>query len=167
MPKSDRPKTPSQRDQVREAAAVLRAGTDPRPDLADAVEAFLATITDGEERFRKTPTVPLYISKATWARAKVKADLEGRTRSDVIEEGYRALLAGQFAPTQPERSGWGSGSANTKTTPAVRLRDPKLYDQVAQYVTAHAKVWGWEPSPAQVAVAWLEAYAPAEDTASE
>lgn len=150
---------PTQRDLIREAVDALRAGTGPRPDLADAVQHFTSTAAAAE---RKTSTLPLYISKATWARAKRKATAEGRTRSDVIEDGYRELLAGRFTPARPARSDWGSGAGDAKGTVSIRLREglAELVDQVAAYIPADPLEFIWEASPAQVAVAWLEQYAP-------
>jgi hypothetical protein len=158
--KADGQKNPTQRDQVREAIAALRAGTSPRPDLADAVDQFFTAVTSP----RQSETLPMYLAKETWRLAEEKAEREGRKRANVIEEGFTEFLAGRWFPKRWPRVRQGQDAAGPKITASVRVKSDRLRE-MEEYAAANAARGGWEPSPAQVAVAWVKQYVDAEPIA--
>jgi hypothetical protein len=160
VPQPERAKNPSQRDQVREAIAALRAGTSPRPDLADAVDKFFTAVTSP----RQSETVPMYLPKETWRRAEEKATQEGRKRANVIEEGYTEFLAGRWLPTRWPRGRVTDAEAGPRITASIRVKTDRLRE-LEEYAAANPALIGWEPSPAQVAAAWIKQYVDAEPVA--
>lgn len=142
------------RTKVKLAVTALREHDE--HDLADAVAEFLQLKTTKPQ---DKPNMPMYISRATWDRAKAGAAAAGRTMETEIDAGFRALLAGRWVPDRHPRARHSSGATAEKTTKNVRM-DSARTEEVAAYVTEHAEAWGWSPSPAQVGVAWLEATYP-------
>ncbi|MFI9331907.1 hypothetical protein ACIGZJ_30750 [Kitasatospora sp. NPDC052868] len=139
------------RAKVKLAVAALREHD--QDELADAVAEFLQLKTTKPQ---DKPNLPMYMSSATWERAKAAVAAEGRTMEDEVEAGYTALLSGRWVPDRHPRARHGSGASAAKTTKNVRVATERT-EQVAAYVAAHAEAWGWSPSPAQVGAAWLEA----------
>lgn len=74
--------------------------------------------------------------------------------AEVVEEGYRKFLAGEFVPEKPLRTMRGSGTEkqNLNVRPSKELRD-----QVDAVCGARSKELGWDVSPGLVAMAWLYA----------
>ena len=74
--------------------------------------------------------------------------------AEVVEEGYRRFLAGEFVPEKPLRTVRGSGTEkqNLNVRPSKELRD-----QVDELCPEKSKELGWEVTPGLVAVAWLYA----------
>jgi hypothetical protein len=135
-------KSPAQTELLAEAADLLdEAG---KPQHADAVRDALAEISRPKAREDLNPTLPVYVRTTTWRAAQ-----QAGAVPKAIEEGFAALLAGRFTPPEPTRGG---GRKSSYSGRAPR----ELQDQVAEYVTKHAKKLKWSPSPGQVAAAWLE-----------
>ncbi|MFJ7023225.1 hypothetical protein ACIQUW_33180 [Streptomyces sp. NPDC101117] len=74
--------------------------------------------------------------------------------AEVVEEGYRKFLSGEFVPEKPLRTVRGSSTQkqNLNLRPSKELRD-----QVQAACTAWATKLGWDASPGLVAAAWLYA----------
>ncbi|MEU2426994.1 hypothetical protein ABZ619_39280 [Streptomyces sp. NPDC007851] len=135
-------KSPAQTELLTEAAEFLEAAG--KPEHAAAVRDALTEVTRSKSREDADPTFTVYVRSSTWRNAQKAGAVP-----DLIEEGFAALLAGRFKPTRPARGGGQKGTFSARASHDRR-------EQVTAYVTAHAKKLGWEPSPRQVAAAWLE-----------
>lgn len=116
-----------------------------KPDHANAVRDALNEATRSKTGEDTSPTFTVYVRTSTWQAAQKAGAIP-----DLIEEGFAALLAGRFKPTRPVR-----GGGAKKDTYSARASHERR-EQVTAYVTRNAKKLGWEPSPRQVAAAWLE-----------
>lgn len=128
-------------------------------DLAEAVDAVLAP--RGWELLRKPatqaaddPNLALWMNKAIKDAIYAKAEAAGENVRDVVEEGFRRFLAGEFLPEKPVRTVRGSQVAkdnlNVRVTAALR-------EKVAKRCPAASKELGWEVTPGRVAMSWLYA----------
>ncbi|MGR3875707.1 hypothetical protein ACUXZZ_45060 (plasmid) [Streptomyces graminifolii] len=115
-----------------------------KPDHAEAIRELLPEATRSRAREDINPTLPVYLRTSTWRAAQQDGAVP-----KVVEEGFTALLEGRFKPTRPLRGG------EKKSNYSARA-PRELQEQVSAYVAQNAKKLGWEPSPAQVAAAWLE-----------
>ncbi|MEW2301939.1 hypothetical protein AB0958_18530 [Streptomyces sp. NPDC006655] len=142
------PKSTEQVALLTEAVELLAAAGKPRH--AEAVQEALAKITDSKAS-EDNPTLPLWMYRDTWKAAQTYCEKRGQSVSDVIDEGFKALLAGRFKPKKAPRATGGA-----KKGPFTARATSERTQQVTDYVTAHAEELGWTPSPSQVAAAWLE-----------
>ncbi|MFE2540966.1 aldo-keto reductase family protein [Actinacidiphila glaucinigra] len=126
------------------ATAADRLAAIGEPVLAEAVRKAREELTRSKAS-DDNPTLPLYLRKETWERAKAAG-----STLDAVEAGFVALLAGRFKPQRPPR-----GGTEPKSNFSSRASVERQAEVVA-YVTAHADELGWSPSPGQVAAAWLE-----------
>nr|WP_202446850.1 hypothetical protein [Streptomyces sp. SID5468] len=126
--------------------------------LAEAVRQVLPPVTYEEDGPGGDAVLSLWIRKSTMQAAQRDASERGQTVAGIVDAGFTALLAGQFKPTKQPKAP--AGSADPKGTTSIRLSATRQA-QVADYVNEHADDLGWKPSPAQVAVAWLEHQYPA------
>jgi hypothetical protein len=122
------------------AAQILDTGGN--PDEAEAVREALTELTRVKAR-DDNPTLSLWTHPETWRAAQQAGSIP-----DLIDEGFKALLAGRFTPKKAPRS---TGRATFSGRADVERRR-----EVTAYIEAHAEEFGWSPSPQQVAAAWLE-----------
>ncbi|HEX5569693.1 MAG TPA: hypothetical protein VFY14_22700 [Streptomyces sp.] len=162
------------RDQLTEASAVLsRHG---RPDLADAVEYVnsprgFATVERlyGPAYLKEVlPSIrpdnmPIGMERQAREHIKAAAKAAGDTLTEVVEEGLRAFVAGEFRPGKPARAAYGQGDrVNLNLRP-----DAALVEQAAELCQdeALAAELGWEPRVTTVARLWLLERYPLPETA--
>ncbi|MFC5911763.1 hypothetical protein [Streptacidiphilus monticola] len=134
--------SPSLRERAEAAARFLDQAGEP---------AHAETVRELAERAagrRGTPALVTYVYEDTWRQ--VLADPTPTT--ELIEQGYAALLAGTWRPRRPARAKRGGPARTQGNTRFSKERR----EEVAQYIAAHADEIGWEPTADQVASAWLE-----------
>jgi hypothetical protein len=135
-------KHPDRVELLTSAAQILDTGGN--PDEAEAVRDALTELTRVKAR-ADNPTLSLWTYPETWRAAQQAGSIP-----DLIDEGFKALLAGSFTPKKAPRSA-GGGRATFSGRADVERRQA-----VTAYIKAHADELGWTPSPQQVAAAWLE-----------
>lgn len=102
-------------------------------------------------------------SKAQWkamtAEQRTEAGLKEPMGADaflaqVVEEGFRKFLAGEFVPEKPLRTVRGSSTEkrNLNVRPSKTLRD-----QVEEVCPARSLELGWDVTPGLIAASWLYA----------
>lgn len=140
-------KRPAQAQLLTEAAQFLDAAE--KPEHAEAVREALSDLTRTRVR-ADNPTFTVYTLREAWQAAQQAAEDSDRSVSDLVEEGFAALLAGRFKPKKAPR-----GAGSEKSTFSARASQERR-QEVIDYAAAHADDLGWSPSPQQVAAAWLE-----------
>lgn len=155
MPRSRRLTPETVRARLTVASDRLRESGD--PDLAEAIDAV--TAPRGWELLKKPakettadPNMALWMNKAIKDAIHAKARAAGDSLPDVVDEGFRAFLAGDFVPAKPLRSARGSATPkdNLNVRPSKELRD-----QVEALCPERSAELGWKVTPGLVAAAWL------------
>jgi hypothetical protein len=137
-------KKPTASQLLTEAIGALRAGTGPRPDLADAVQEL------AEQRLRNWTG-----AGGTIVSFRADSDLlakvgDGRL-SQVAEQGCQRFLEGQLEPARTVRA-----AAGTKAPTSVRIDDGLLARVDTRCKELSTQV-GWKVRPVNVFVAAFEA----------
>lgn len=118
------------------------------PVLASGVREMAQEYTRLSTKSREdNPTLSLWVDTAAFNAAQAAGSV-----LDIIDQGFLALLAGGFKPQRPRRGASGETARGSRTARATVDRQR----EVTAYVTAHAEELGWEPTPRQVAAAWIE-----------
>ncbi|MGV9278145.1 hypothetical protein [Streptomyces griseosporeus] len=155
MPRSRRLAPDVVRARLTVASDRLNAAGD--TDLAEAIDAVLAP--RGWELLRKPvnpttaePNMALWMNKAIKDAIYARAQAAGENLAEVVEEGFRKFLAGEFVPEKPVRSARGSDTAkdNLNVRPSKALRD-----RVQERCPQVSEELGWEVTPGRVAMSWL------------
>uniref|UniRef100_UPI003F498DD9 hypothetical protein n=1 Tax=Streptomyces sp. CA-136453 TaxID=3240050 RepID=UPI003F498DD9 len=143
--------------------SAVSAGEAPRPASSPAAKPkqlpsdhSVATVVHEAASRSDSPKVeiPLYMASALFN------SLQGNPWQEQIEDGYLCFLTGDFRPPKPTQQ---YPSEAMTIVPAEVNR--QLRAAVADYAREHASDLGWEPTPKQVAVAWLMRTPPAAATA--
>ncbi|MBP5918698.1 hypothetical protein F3K34_43730 [Streptomyces sp. LBUM 1486] len=125
-------------------------------DLAEAVRAVMQP--RGWELLKPAPAssgnrnLGLWMDKAAKERIERKAKEAGDALADVVNEGYRKFLAGEFVPAPLARAP--RGSAPEKENLNVRP-DNTLREQVEAAAAAKSEELGHPVSASRVAMAFL------------
>lgn len=147
-PRVPSPKKTSAAQTVRDAIDALRAGTGPRPDLADAVEEL------ADQRYRGWSGAAGTVVSFRADRELLARVGEGR-QSQVAEAGCTRFLNGQLEPVRTVR-----GPAGAKAPTSVRIPDDLLARVEARCKELSAQL-GWTVRPVNIFIAAFE-----DDTAT-
>ncbi|QWA26845.1 hypothetical protein [Streptomyces osmaniensis] len=127
-------------------------------DFAEAVDAILAPrgweLLKPAAQSTGEPNLALWMNKSIKEAIYAKAQAAGENVRDVVEEGFRKFLAGEFTPEKPVRTV--RGSQVEKDNLNVRA-SAALCGQVTKRCPAATKELGWEVTPGRVAMSWLYA----------
>lgn len=170
MPRSRRLTPDVIRARLTVAADRLRDGGG--KDLAEAIDAILAPrgwelLKKPASRSGAEPNMALFMNKAIKTALEVKARAEAAEEAErtggkpkaaatilaaVVNQGFEALLAGDFVPSQPVRTVRGTSveKSNLNIGPSKDLRD-----QVEKRCPALSAELGWEVTPGRIAMSWL------------
>ncbi|WP_042174597.1 hypothetical protein [Streptomyces sp. NBRC 110035] len=155
MPRSRRLAPEVVRARLTVASDRLRQSGD--EDLAEAIDAV--TAPRGWELLKKPvketaadPNMALWMNKTIKDAILAASRVAGDSLPDVVDQGFRAFIAGDFVPAKPLRSARGSATPkdNLNVRPSKTLRD-----QVEALCPAKSTELGWQVTPGLVAAAWL------------
>jgi hypothetical protein len=136
------------------ASDTLRAGG--HPDLAEAVDAILAPrgweLLKREVKDSGQPNLSISTHEPVKQAIEQAAAAAGTTVTAVVDEAFRAFLAGEFEPTQPVR--YRRGTAPAKAVINVRP-DAELRRQVEEAAQAKSAELGWRLNAGRIAVSYM------------
>lgn len=151
-PKGTRRVTRPMRDRLKTAASLLRQ--DGHDEAATDVEAVLApggwTLLRAKDAGTSgtATNLPLTIDKDLRDALKAKAGEFGVTLGAVVADGYRQVLAGEWAPPKVKRT------STEKVVLNVRV-DSVLQEQVNAQAARLTQEAGYRVTKSSIAIAWM------------